>query len=248
MSMIDQQKAKEAYEAFVQRAADDDRVLGVILAGGRGKGAHTQHSDYDVMLITTDEGLEGVVRDYPKTTYIDSLPHALSVFREHAKTGTRTAYNKYTFTHNVAVIDKTGEIQSLIDAKGVLEPDKVYDVVRNALGGYFNSLHRSLKNSRDGNRLAGLLDAVETISRILTFLFALESRVRPFNKFLTWELEQHPLQKLPMNAVDLLADIEKIVTTGDVTTQKKLLQVIRTLAAENGHADEVAQWEGYYFG
>jgi len=246
--MIDQQQAKEAYEVFLQKAKDDDRIVGIILAGGRGKGVATSNSDYDVILVTTDEGFEGVKRDYPETEYIDSLPHAISTFREYAKTGTRTQYDKYTFTYNIALVDKTGEIQKLIDEKGTLDPETAEKIAHDALGGYLNSLYRSLKNFRDGNILAGQLDASETIPRILTFVFAIENRVRPFNKSLVWELEKYPLTKLPIRSTDLVAKIQSIAQSCDVETQKEFLQTMRKMANENGHADEIVGWEGHYFG
>lgn len=246
--MIDQQKAKEAYEAYLQKAKSDDRIIGIILAGGRGKRAFSENSDYDVILVTTDEGFESVKKDYPKTEYIDSLPHAISEFREHAKTGTRTQYDKYTFTHNTAIVDKTGEIQKLVDEKGTLESDKVQKIAHDALGGYLNLLHRSLKNLRDGNVLAGHLDATETIPRILTFIFAIEKRVRPFNKFLVWELENHPLTKFPINSSEFIEKIKVIAQNADFETQKEMLEIMRKLAIENGHTDEIDDWKGYYFG
>lgn len=247
-SMIDQQKAKEAYESFVEKAKNDNRILGVILSGGRGKGIQTEYSDYDVILISNDEDLESVKNDYPKTEFIDSLPHTISDFREYAKTGAQTQYDKYNFTHNKAIIDKNGEIQKLVDEKGVLESGQTDKIVHDALGGYLNSLHRSLKNLRDGNTLAGHLDACETIPRILTFVFAIEGRTRPFNKFLKWELENYPLSKLPISMEDFLAKIETILAGGDFQTQKDLMEIISKLARENGQSEEIRDWVGYYFG
>ncbi|MFA6415952.1 MAG: hypothetical protein WCW56_00505 [Candidatus Paceibacterota bacterium] len=246
--MIDQQKAKEAYDSFIEKAENDGRIIGIILSGGRGKDAQSENSDYDVILITTDEGFDSVKQDYPKSDFIDSLPHAISEFRDYAKSGTRSQYDKYTFTHNKAVLDKTGEIQKLVDDKGALEPDFIKKAVHDALGGYQNSLHRALKNTRDGNVLAGLLDASETIPRILNFIFALEGRVRPFNKFLAWELDNYPLEKLPMESKDLLLKIETIAKTGDVEIQKEILAMIRQMAIANGFSEEIADWDGYYFG
>lgn len=246
--MIDQQKAKEAYEVYLQKSKNDDRIIGVILAGGRGKGAFSRNSDYDVILVTTDEGFESVKKDYPKTEYIDSLPHAISEFREYAKTGTRTQYDKYTFTHNTAILDKTGEIQKLVDEKGMLESDKAQKIAHDALGGYLNSLHRSLKNLRDGNVLAGHLDATETIPKILTFIFAIEERVRPFNKFLVWELESYPLTKLPIKPSDFIEKIRVIAQNADFEIQKEVLEMMRKLAMENGYAEEISDWGGHYFG
>jgi hypothetical protein len=246
--MIDQEKAREAYESYLYKTKTDQRIIGVILGGGRGKGLSSAHSDYDVILVTTDEGLAGVKQDYPKTEYIDSLPHAISEFRERAKIGSSTAWDKYTFTHNLALIDKTGEIQKLVEEKGGLTPAEAHKIANDNLGGYLNSLYRSLKNLRDGNELAGRLDASETISSMLQFLFAIEGRVCPYNKFLVWELENYPLKKLPISSSDFIAKIEAISKNADFNTQKELLQIIRKLALENNCQDEINDWEGYYFG
>lgn len=246
--MVDQSKAKEAYDTYLQKAKNDNRIIGVILGGGRGKGAASENSDYDVILVTTDAGFEGVKKDYPKTEYIDSLPHSLSDFREHAKVGSPTQYDKYTFTHNTAVIDKTGEIQKLIDEKGTLNSQEARTIASNALGGYLNQIHRSLKNLRDGNELSGHLDANESIPLLLSFVFAVENRVCPYNKFLIWELTNYPLKKLSIGAADLLAKIQMIIENADFETQKQILAVIQKLALENDFKYEIEDWNGYYFG
>ncbi|MDO8512637.1 MAG: hypothetical protein Q7S57_05150 [bacterium] len=246
--MIDQLKAKSAYDAYLEKARNDDRIIGVILGGGRGKGAASENSDYDVILVTTDAGFEGVKNDYPKTEYIDSLPHSLSGFREHAKIGSTTQYDKYTFAHNKAIIDKTGEIQKLIDEKGTLDPTDARKIASTALGGYLNQIHRSLKNLRDGNELAGRLDANESIPLLLQFVFAVENKVCPYNKFLVWELTNYPLEKLPISSDNLITKIQSIIQRADFETQKELLAVIRKLALENGFNAEIEDWNGYYFG
>lgn len=246
--MIDQKKAKEAYELYLEKAKFDDRIIGVILAGGRGKGAATKNSDYDVFFITTDEGLNGVIKDYPDTEYVDSLPRSISNFREHAKMGSPTEYDKYSFTHISAVVDKTGEIKKLVEEKGSLNPDIAYKIADNALGGYLNSIHRSLKHIRDKNLLAAQLDANESITNLLIFIFANENRVRPFNKFLKWELENYPLKKLPIQTPDFLKKILVISKKADLKAQKEILEIVRKSAIENGHTEAVADWDGYYFG
>lgn len=246
--MINQTKAKEAYESYLKKARTDDRIIGVILAGGRGKGAATKNSDYDVFIITTDEGLEGVTKDYPDTEYVDSLPRSISNFREHAKIGSPTEYDKYSFTHISAVIDKTGEIQKLVDEKGSLAPDFAFKIARTYLGGYLNSVHRSLKHTRDGNSLAAQLDAAESISNLLIFIFAVENRVRPFNKFLEWELKNYPLKNLLIKPSGFLKKILAIIKKANPKTQKEILEIVKKVAIKNGHSDEIKDWDGYYFG
>lgn len=246
--MIDQQKAKEEYEAFFQKASSDERIIGIMLSGGRGKGIFSSNSDYDVILITTDEGFESVKKEYIKTEYIDSLPHAISDFKEYAKMGTRTQYDKYTFTHNNALVDKTGELKKLIQEKGSFSPDEAKKIAREALGGYLNSLHRYFKSIRNGKLFAAHLHAIDTIPRMITFLFAIEDRVRPFNDFLEFELENYPLKKLPITSFDFISKIQSIAKNADIDTQKELLEIIRKLSIENGHGDRIKDWERHYFG
>jgi hypothetical protein len=56
-----------------------------------------------------------------------------------------------------------------------------------------NGAYRSAKNHRDGRTDEAHLDAAESLPHLLTALFALHRRVRPYNKYLGWELRQHPL-------------------------------------------------------
>lgn len=246
--MIDQVKAQEAYAAYLETAKNDDRIIGIILAGSRAKGVSSVNSDYDVILITTDESIESVRSDYPKTEYIDSLPHPISEFRERAKIGSRTAYDKYTFTYNTALVDKTGEIQQLINDKGTLTAAEAKDIASDALGGYLNSLHRSFKCLRNNNIFAAQLHTLDTISNLLTFIFAIEGRVKPFNDLLEWELEHHPLSQLPISSDDFINKIKIIINQADFDIQKELLEIVKKLALDNDCNDEVIAWEGYYFG
>ncbi|MCX6713011.1 MAG: nucleotidyltransferase domain-containing protein, partial [Candidatus Vogelbacteria bacterium] len=70
--MIDQAKAKEAFESYLEKAKNDDRIVGILFGGGRAKGVATPDSDYDLILVTTDEGRAEVEQEYPKTEYVDS--------------------------------------------------------------------------------------------------------------------------------------------------------------------------------
>lgn len=244
---MDEQVARKAYDSFIRKAEADERILGAVFGGGRSKGISTKNSDYDVVLVTTDESLESVKKDYPSSEYIDSLPHSISEFREHARVGTSTEYDKYTFTHAKAIFDKTGEIQPLIDEKGTLKPEEAEKLKRDSLDGYLNSLYRSLKNHRDGNMLAAHLDACESVSCILTFLFAIEGRVRPYNKFLQWELKKYPL-KLSIPSEKFLEMLESMICTANIETQKETHHLINKLAAQHRCQDILDSWKGHYFG
>src|SRR5205823_14950747 len=76
--------------------------------------------------------------------------------------------------------------QRTLDAKETVPAELRDERARRSLGAYVNSTYRAL---RYGTRL----DAAEAVPALLTAIFALEGRVRPFNKYLEWELRHHPL-------------------------------------------------------
>ena len=78
-------------------------------------------------------------------------------------------------------------------AWAVLRSPYLTGLKRLALGGYINSTYRSLRNRMVGIELGAELDSAESLPNLLTAIFAFESRVRPFNKYLEWELRTHPL-------------------------------------------------------
>jgi hypothetical protein len=69
-------------------------------------------------------------------------------------------------------------------------------------------------------------------------VFNVHGRVRPYNKWLEWELAEHPL---PV-AVDL-ALLRRIATTGDIPAQQELFRWSESLAREAGLDTVVDGWE-----
>ncbi|MFA7286566.1 MAG: nucleotidyltransferase domain-containing protein [Patescibacteria group bacterium] len=245
---MDEEIKINEFNKILEQAKNDDRVIGLILAGGRGKGMFTENSDYDVAIITTDESILGVKEDYKGTQdIIDIGVLSISEFRIYAAVGTAEDWDRYTYAHIKARIDKTGEIQKIIDEKGILPQEQISKVAKKALCGYLNSLYRALKNHRDGNEFASRLDACESLPWLLTFLFAVEGRVRPYNKFLKWELENYPLKNLPISSEDFLAKIELIIKIGDIEIQKEFHKIAEEIAVKNDCVDVIDDWAGYYF-
>src|SRR3990167_4490027 len=162
--MNEEIRTKE-FEQILEKAKNDDRIIGLILTGGRGKGMFTENSDYDIAIITTDESVSNVKAEYKgKQNIIDIGVLPIAGFRIYAAVGTAEDWDRYTYAHIKARIDKTG----------ILPKDQISKVAKNALGGYLNSLYRSVKNSRDGNTFASHFDACESLPWLLTFLFAVE--------------------------------------------------------------------------
>lgn len=245
--MNEELKTKE-FEKILDKAKKDDRIIGLILTGGRGKGMFTENSDYDIAIITTDESVSSVKEEYRgKQDIIDIGVLPISGFRIYVAVGTAEEWDRYTYAHIKAQIDKTGEIQKIIDEKGILSKDQALKAAKGALGGYLNSLYRSVKNHRDGSSFASHFDACESLPWLLTFLFAVEGRVRPYNKFLKWELEKYPLINLPISSEDFLGKIESVIKSGDIEVQKEFHKIAEEIAVNNDCSDVIDDWEGYYF-
>lgn len=80
------------------------------------------------------------------------------------------------------------------------------------LDSFINFAYRALKSHRDGRGLEARLDAVESIAPFLDVVFALHGRVRPYNKYLEWELREHPLPSTTLSAEAVLPIIIRLLT------------------------------------
>jgi predicted nucleotidyltransferase len=235
--------ADEAYAELRALAERDPNIIGLFLGGSRGKGLATARSDYDVYLVVRENEEEYRER-FPLRhgDPVEVIVASLERFRAHAEIGSETEWNRYTFAHVAVELDKTGgDIQRLVDAKGKLPSDAAREVAAEALDSYINSYYRSAKNFRGGDPVTGRLDATESVPHFLVALFALHERVRPYNKYLRWELEQHPLPGDEWGAARLLPRLEAVIA-GDLDAQRVLFRALEKLARERGHGDVVDAW------
>jgi hypothetical protein len=130
-------------------------------------------------------------------------------------------------------LDKTGEVADALRAAVAVDPAEASQ----PLDAYVNMVYRSLKNARRGLELASLLDAQESLPWFLEFVFTVHGRPRPFNKWLAWELETHPL---PMQV--RLDQLDRIARTGSVGDQQSLFRDVEKLARASNHAKTIEGW------
>ena len=101
-------------------------------------------------------------------------------------------------------------------------------------------------NHRDGRPLEARLDAAESVPWLLDVVFAMAGRVRPYNKYLPWELERHPVPGWPAGA--LLPLVERILTGEPAAVREAFSHVeaaCRAHDAARGHtrtSDLLAGW------
>lgn len=86
------------------------------------------------------------------------------------------------------------------------------------------------------------MDAAESIPPLLTAIFALEQRIRPFNKYLEWEVREHPLSDLRWRADALLPRVDRIAA-GDAVEQHAMFRDVEAAARDRGLGAVIDGWE-----
>jgi predicted nucleotidyltransferase len=121
---------------FVKEAKNDKNILGFFLSGSRGKNQETKFSDYDIEVIVKDKAASSYKKSYKLKNKppFDFSVFSISEFREYAKIGGPFEWDRASFTHVRAIVDKTGEIQKLIDEKGKIPKDKIKKYVSRLKG------------------------------------------------------------------------------------------------------------------
>jgi hypothetical protein len=212
-------------DALLDRARDDANVIGIVVFGSRGKGAFvTDESDWDVFVVVNEHRGE---HPFVHGAELETVEVTLDELRD------QPAWNRYSLTWLEPQLDKTGDVAAALRDAVRVDPQSAAE----PLDAYVNMLYRSLKNARLGLELASLLDAQESIPWFLEFVFAVHGRLRPYNKWLAWELETHPL---PWND---LPRLEHIARTGDLAEQQALFRTAETLARRHGHEGVIDGWE-----
>jgi hypothetical protein len=211
-------------DELLEQARDDENVVGIVVHGSRGRGLHVHEgSDWDLIVVVREPGGSydsdrGGELEAVEVTSLANLPKWMLP----AVTWTKPA------------LDKTGEVGAQLADVTKVDPATAAE----PLDGYVNSYYRSAKNVRAGLELAALLDAQESIPHYLDFVFAVHGRVRPYNKWLGWELREHPLP-VPVD----LDRLERIARTGDIHDQQALFRETEALARARGHGATIDGWE-----
>ncbi|MGK2850967.1 MAG: hypothetical protein ACSLFN_08670 [Candidatus Limnocylindrales bacterium] len=235
------------YEGLLDAARDDLAVVGLVLTGSRGHGPKPRPgADWDVRMVVRDEALTTGRERYatPHGSVVEVVVYDLTTFLTLGLPGGFAPWDRYSYVHVPAVIDKLdGGIAALLERKGRLEADEARELAAEALDGYVNAMFRSRKNHRLGLGMEARLDAADSVGPLLTFRFAVERRVRPFNKFLGWELEQWPLSGPDWERATFLERVAGVLDTGDPILQATIFRAVEALARTSELGDVIDSWE-----
>lgn len=236
----------QLFAQLVETAQHDPEVLGLVLVSSRGKGLATPFSDYDAYLVVQNGAVERSVRRYAQftdqTSEIDMSVLTIHAFQTFAAWCSPEAWERYTFANATTLIDKIGHIQQLVLEKGRIPPHEQDSYVRDALDGYINGVYRSAKCWRVHNVLGAQLEAMDSIGHVLSLIFGLEGRHRPYYGYLERELRMYPLQQFPLPIEVLLDSIARILTTADLLTQQALLRTVESVCRAAGLGDVIDAW------
>jgi hypothetical protein len=212
-------------DALLAEAREDENVVGLLVHGSRGRNLYVHEgSDWDVVVVVRertgryDSEERGGELEASEVTSLADLPKWMLP----------------AFTWTTPALDKTGAVAVQLAEVTRVDPATAAE----PLDDYVNSYYRSAKNARAGLELAALLDAQESIPHYLDFVFVVHGRMRPYNKWLEWELREHPLP------VELdLGRLERIALTAVLDDQRSLFRETERLARELGYGATIDGWE-----
>lgn len=241
-------KTDKKFEKMIREIKQDENVLAFWLDGSRGKGiVITKNSDYDGVMVVKDDALKKYKKKYAgKKNNLDIRVRTLAEMEEHAKPGTEMAWDRYNFVRLKVMFDRTGKMQKILDKKPKMSNKEQKMVIERALDDFLNQLYRAEKDKRDGNILAAKMDALEAIPFFIEAIFALEGKVRPYNKYLAFELDNYPLKKFPWKKGELVKIFLDIIENGRLDLVYKLLLTIRPIFKKHGFKKVFDGWRGYY--
>jgi len=213
--------------------------------GSRAVGADlTPGSDVDCFVVVDGSDEDARRWRTPYAGPVEVWPMTLEAFRGHALPGDDAAWNRAAFIRARVDFDRLdGEIAALVENKRRLGSDEAKAIVDANLDDAINSIYRALKSAEAGRTREARLDAVEAIAPILTTAFALEGRVRPFNRWLVRELAMDPL-KMP-GLAELLVRADALAVEATPESIQAAFRMLDRAVRAAGYGATVDGWVPY---
>ena len=214
--------ARAALDELVDR--DDPSIVGLVLSGSAARGLATERSDVDVYVVRDDE----VERETSHGAAIDEIYWSVADLEQVDRYGTGGWYFRWSFAYAQVLRDRTGgRITEAVRRQATVDHEEQRWVLidQDRLDGYVNFAYRALKNHRDGRLLEAQLDASESLPWLLDVVFTLAGRLRPYNKYLPWELREHPLSVPEWSAEIFLPELEAMLA-GDPEAIRRTFRVV----------------------
>ena len=206
---------------------DDPAIVGIILTGSAARGMATEHSDVDVIVVRDESE---TTREVKRSSAIDEIPKTLTEIETIKAIGSDGAWERWSFAWAKVLRDSTeGRISDAVSRQATLNDQEIRDLLigRSRLDEFINFTYRALKSHRDGRPETARLDSAESIASMLDVVFALYGRVRPYNKYLAWELGEHPLPGENWQNGRLLRRVNGLLDGEEAAARASFLEVER---------------------
>lgn len=204
-------------------------LLGLVLSGSVGRGVATDRSDLDVYVVLADTSGHG--RERTRSAAVDETPVTVCSLERVPPFGTNGWWFRWSFAWAPVLLDRTdGRLRSALRRQATVTTEEAESILveHYRLDGWLNYAYRTLKSDRDGRALERRLDAAESMPWLLDVIFTLAGRVRPYHKYLPWELRQHPLPHWP---AEELLDLLKATLDGDPSAIRATFDRVERLCA-----------------
>ena len=214
-------------DQVLARAQSDPLVRGVILTGSYARGVSTPQSDYDVTVVVAEQPTAW--RHTTRSAELDEVTCTVEALAD-----TSTQWQRYAYRGAKVLLDRLdGGIAELVERQATPTVEEAADWARSGLDAYTNQLYRVVKGRRDGHPEAAFLDEVESVPWLLQTVFTLHGRLRPYNKYLGWELDRFPLSDF----WDQELKPEHVVHNS-----LALFPAVEAMARRRGHGDVLDDW------
>ncbi|HST13224.1 MAG TPA: nucleotidyltransferase domain-containing protein [Gaiellaceae bacterium] len=231
-----------ALAGLLEFARASNEVVAVYVFGSRGRpdGLADDVSDYDVCVVLRDDADVAAFDQrwpYVHGASVEVARATLSELRKLGEYGTTSAWTRPLYQVINLLVDKTGEVAGILDSKRSVPAHARDGILRNSLDAYINATYRSLRYRLVGAGAGVRFDAADAVSPLLDFLFALDGRVRPWNKYLESETRERPLP----GAITI--DRLLTVLAGDQEEQHAVFRDVELLSRQHGLGDSIDAWE-----
>jgi len=233
-----------AFDRLCSLADTQEDIVGVVLSGSRGRGTERPDSDWDCYVIVADDVGASTTASLNALSdaSLDLVVIPSSRFDGYAAPGSEEEWAAYAFVHATVVLDdEQGSIAERAAMKEFLEPATAVAIARTRLDAYINSTVRAAKTRRSGG-MESSLDAAESIAPALESLFAFDRRIRPYNRYLEWELGHHPLD-VPMPLGAEFGKVLVATAAGDADACAALFATMERAASACGFSGVVDAWD-----
>jgi predicted nucleotidyltransferase len=206
---------------------EDSAIIGIILAGSAARRMATEHSDVDVIVVR-DEAESA--REVKRSSAIDEIPMTLTELETVKAIGSVSSWDRWSFAWVQVLLDSSGgRVSAAVHRQATLSDQEIRDLLigRSRLDEYINFTYRALKSHRDGRTEAARLDSAESVASMLDIVFALSGRVRPYNKYLAWELREHPLPGADWQNGRFLRLVNGLLDGNEAAVRELFLEVER---------------------